>query len=102
MRKTWGENLIGNAGISLVMSAISGAIAAIGFGGGMLLFKHGYDVLGVALISAAGTAFVLVVLVAAALSGIYSAAVYWYATNGTPPVDFGGDLITDAFTRKNS
>lgn len=102
LRKTWGENLIGNAGISLVMSTISGAIGAIGFGGGMLLFRHGYEILGVALIAAAATAFVLVVLVAAALSGIYSAAVYWYATNGTPPVDFGGDLITDAFTRKNS
>jgi hypothetical protein len=102
LRKTWGENLIGNAGISLVMSTISGAIAAIGFGGGMLLFKRGDEVLGVALISAAATAFVLVVLVAAALSGIYSAAVYWYATSGTPPVDFDGDLITGAFTHKAS
>jgi len=102
LRKTWGENLIGNAGISLVMSAISGAIAVVGYGGGMLLFNHGYEVLGVALLSAAATAFVLVVLVAAALSGIYSAAVYWYATSGTPPVDFDGDLITGAFTRKAS
>jgi hypothetical protein len=102
LRKTWGENLIGNAGISLVMSTISAAIAVIGFGGGMLLFKHGYEVLGVALISAAATAFVLVVLVAAALSGIYSAAVYWYATGGTPPVDFDGDLIPAAFTRTAS
>jgi hypothetical protein len=102
LRKTWGENLIGNAGISLVMSMISGAIAVIGFGGGMVLFRHGYEVLGVALISAAATAFVLVVLVAAALSGIYSAAVYWYATSGRPPVDFDGDLIPAAFTRKAS
>jgi hypothetical protein len=102
LRKTWGENLIGNAGISLVMSMISAAIAVIGFGGGMLLFKHGYEVFGVALISAAATAFILVVLVAAALSGIYSAAVYWYATSGRPPVDFDGDLIADAFTCKAS
>jgi hypothetical protein len=102
LRKTWGENLIGNAGISLVMSMISGAIAAIGFGGGMLLFKRGYEVLGVALFSAAATAFILVLLVAAALSAIYSAAVYWYATSGRPPVDFDGDLIPAAFTRKPS
>ena len=100
LRKTWGENLIGNAGISLVMSMISGTIAFIGFGGGFLLFKRGYEVLGVALISAAGTAFLLVVLVGAALAAIYSAAVYWYAASGKPPVDFDGDLISAAFTRK--
>jgi hypothetical protein len=102
LRKTWGENLIGNAGISLLMSMISGAIAIVGFGCGFLLFKHGYEVLGVALIAAAATAFLLVVLVNAALAGIYSAAVYWYAASGKPPVDFDGDLISGAFTRKSA
>jgi len=102
LRKTWGENLIGNAGISLVMSAISGAIAFVGFGGGFLMFKRGYEVLGVAVISAAATAFLLVVLVSAALAAIYSAAVYWYAASGKTPVDFDGDLIAAAFTRKGS
>jgi hypothetical protein len=102
LRKTWGENLIGNAGISLVMSAISGAIAVVGFGGGFVLFKRGYEVLGVALVSAAATAFVLVVLVGAALAAIYSAAVYWYAASGKAPVDFDGDLISGAFMRKGS
>jgi hypothetical protein len=102
LRKTWGENLIGNAGISLVMSMISGAIAFVGFGGGFFLFKRGYDVLGVALIAGAATAFLLVVLVSAALAAIYSAAVYWYAASGKPPVDFDGDLISAAFTRKDA
>jgi hypothetical protein len=102
LRKTWGENLIGNAGISLVMSMISGAIAFVGFGGGFVLFQRGYEVLGVALISAAATAFLLVVLVGAALAAIYSAAVYWYAASGKPPVDFDGDLISAAFTRKSA
>jgi hypothetical protein len=102
LRKTWGENLIGNAGISLVMSMISGSIAFIGFGGGFVLFKRGYEVLGVALISAAGTAFLLVVLVGAALAAIYSAAVYWYAASGKPPVDFDGDLISAAFAHKSA
>jgi hypothetical protein len=102
LRKTWGENLIGNAGISLMMSMISGAIAVVGFGGGFVLFKRGYEVLGVALVSAAATAFLLVVLVGAALAAIYSAAVYWYAASGKTPVDFDGDLISGAFTRKSA
>ena len=102
LRKTWGENLIGNAGISLVMSILSGAIAVVGFGGGVLLIGRGYQVLGAALVSAAITALLLLVLVAAALSAIYAAAVYYYAVTGKSPADFDGDLIGGAFTRKGA
>jgi hypothetical protein len=42
------------------------------------------------------------VLVAAALSAIYAAAVYYFAVLGRTPVDFDGDLIRDAFTRKGA
>jgi hypothetical protein len=102
LRKTWGENLIGNAGISLVMSTISAAAILIGFGGGDVLFRRGYPVLGVALFSASLTTLLLVVLFATALSAIYAAAVYYYAILGEPPVDFDGDLIRSAFTRKDA
>ena len=33
---------------------------------------------------------------------IYAAAVYYYAVVGKPPVDFDGDLIRGAFTRKDA
>ena len=102
LRKTWGENLIGNAGISLVMSMMAGGIGVLGFGGGVLLFQHGWQVLGAALLSGSVTAVLLVILVAAALSEIYAAAVYYYAALGTPPVDFDSDLIRGAFTRKDA
>ena len=102
LRKTWGENLIGNAGISVVMTAISGVIGLVGIGGGMMLFNHGQPVLGVAMFSASVTALLLVVLIAAALSGIYSAAVYYYAVIGRPPAGFDADLVRDAFTRKGA
>jgi hypothetical protein len=102
LRQTWGENLIGNAGISLVMSTISTAIAFVGVGGGVLLCQRGRPVLGAALISASVTALLLVVLVAATLSAIYAAAVYCYAARGTPPLDFDGDLIRGAFMRKDA
>jgi Family of unknown function (DUF6159) len=102
LRKTWGENLIGNAGISLVMSMISAATAVVGFGGSVLLFQHDRPVLGAALLSASIAALLLLVLVAAALSAIYAAAVYYYVALGRPPVDFDGDLIRGAFTRKGA
>ncbi len=102
LRKTWGENLIGNAGISLAMSMISGAVAFFGCGGGMLLIKRGYPVLGTALLSASVTTILLVILVTAALSAIYAAAVYYFSVLGKPPVGFDGDLIRGAFTRKGA
>lgn len=101
LRKTWGENLIGNVGISLVTSMVSGAVGLIGFGGSMLLFQLN-PVLGAVLLLASITTLLLIVLVAAALSAIYAAAVYHYAVVGTPPTSFDGDLVRDAFTRKGT
>ncbi len=102
LRKTWGENLIGNVGISLVTSMVSGAVGLIGVVGSVLLFELGRPVLGAVLLLASITTLLLIVLVAAALSAIYAAAVYHYAVVGTPPADFDGDLIRDAFTRKGT
>jgi Family of unknown function (DUF6159) len=102
LRKTWGENLVGNAGITVVMSAISVATTAVGVGGGMLLFRYGYPVLGSAMMAAAVTTLLLVILISAALSGIYSAAVYVYAVDGQPPAGFDNDMVRGAFTRKGT
>jgi Family of unknown function (DUF6159) len=102
LRKTWGENLIGNAGISLVISMISGAVGIIGVGGGMLLFLLGHSVLGAALLAVSMATLLLIVLIAAALSAIYAAAVYHYAVVGRPAAEFDGDLIRGAFTRKGT
>ena len=100
LRQTWGENLIGNAGISLVMSLITALIAFNGFGGGAILLMNGLPVLGIALIAATVVAILAVILFTAALTGIYAAVVYRYAVVGKPPAGFDDALIRDAFTRK--
>jgi hypothetical protein len=41
LRKTWGENLIGNVGISLAISAISAAILIFGFASGIVVSRSG-------------------------------------------------------------
>jgi hypothetical protein len=102
LRKTWGENLVGNAGISLMTSLISVTTVVVGVGGGASLFRHGHPVLGAAMLSASVTTLLLVVLIAAALSGVYTAAVYYYAVIGRPPADFDDDLVRSAFTRKDA
>jgi hypothetical protein len=101
LRKTWGENVIGNAGISLVMSIIACVIAAFCFAG-ITLFQHGNQVIGVALLAGSITALLIVVLLGATLSGIYAAAVYYFAVVGKPPVEFDSELVRSAFTGKDS
>jgi len=102
LRKTWGENLIGNAGISLATSMISGWVGVIGVSGAMVLFELGHPVVAVTLLCASASTLLLIVLVAAALSAIYAAAVYHYAVAGVPPTNFDGDLIRGAFARRGT
>jgi hypothetical protein len=40
LSETWGENLIGSGGISLVISFVGAAIILLGYGGGTLLVNH--------------------------------------------------------------
>lgn len=97
--KTWGENIIGNVGISLVFSILSG-IAAFAVGGAVLLVQGGNMVAGMPLL--VGAVFVLlgIVVFSTALSAVYSAAVYYYAVTGRTPGGFDGDLVRRAFTEK--
>lgn len=100
LKKTWGENIIGSAGISLVMSIIAFAIIVPGAGGGALLWQAGNQALAIPLLSGTFVLAVIVALVGATLSAIYAAAVYEYAVNGGPPEGFSRDLIRDAFAAK--
>lgn len=100
LRKTWGENVIGNVGISLAMSVIGAAIMIFGFLSGLAASQQGYPELVVPIL--VGTAFLLLAsaLVGAALRGIYVAAVYYYAVAGEPPWGFERDALQGAFRKK--
>ena len=98
LRRTWGENLIGNAGISLVMGFFSFTAALVFAAGVMLLPAH--QAVAMALMTAAALAFVAILAFGAALSAVYSAAVYYYAVTGQPPVDFDRDMVRGAFGPK--
>lgn len=100
LKKTWGENIIGNAGMGFVF----------------FLFYLGAILLGVVLIVGAAqtgngalTAIVAAIvvlavvglaLVQAALQGVYSAALYRYATEGNAGEAFPTALLGEAFRPK--
>ena len=101
LKKSWGENLIGSAGISVVTGLAGGVIAFVGVGGGMALVRSGNLALGVPLLAVAIALLICLVILGSALSAVYSAAVYCYAAKGTPPSGFDGGLIRSAFAHKS-
>jgi hypothetical protein len=101
LRDTWGENLIGNAGLSLVFGVAY--FALIGGGGlGVVLAANAHLPLVVALVILVGiVAFVVLATLQATMQGVYSAALYRYATgDGAATPGFGPDLMAGAFRIK--
>ncbi len=102
LKKTWGENLIGNAGISVILTLAAVAVAIVGAGGSVALYDSGYHALAIPLFAVAAVAFLLLILVGSALTSVYAAAVYRYAVAGQAPQGFDPDLIQGAFKHKGS
>jgi hypothetical protein len=100
LRKSWGENLIGNGGISVIMGLLT-VPAVLVIVAGVYLFNVNVT-LAIPVVVIGGVSLLAVVLVGAALSAIYSASVYYYAVNGEPPAGFDNDLIHGAFTPKGA
>ncbi|HVY18496.1 MAG TPA: DUF6159 family protein [Bauldia sp.] len=100
LSETWGENIIGNAGIAAVTGLIS-VVFILGLASGAYSAADGNE-WGYAVAGFSAVALVAIFLVSATLSGIYAAAVYYFALTGNPPRGFDAGLIKGAFTRKEA
>jgi len=100
LKKTWGEQIVGNFGLGIVFGVVyfliilsgiiiipliasTGAVQMIFWAGGTLVIL-----------------LILVTLVQSTLQGIYVAAVYHYAAEGKVGGFFREELITQAFRQK--
>jgi Family of unknown function (DUF6159) len=91
-KRTWGENVVGNAGVGLVsfLAALPGAaVFAIGISSG--------GAAGVGLMVLGGAWLLLVAVVSSALSGIYQTALYRYAASGAVAPAFADADLGQAF-----
>lgn len=99
LKKTWGENAIGNVGIGAAFGLITTLVVLVGIAATFLAWQVS---VGVAI--AVGALFLIGVLVLgvtqAALSGIYSAALYRYAVAHETPAEFRGLALDTAFAPK--
>jgi len=101
LRETWGENLIGNAGLSLVFSAAYLALIVVGALGAALAAGANLPFVVAAVVLACLVAFLVMAALQATMQGVYSAALYRYATsNGAATPGFDGDLMAQAFKVK--
>ncbi len=99
LKKTWGEQVVGNAGIGfafvlayLVLGIVAIPLVALGASAGQPILLG-------AIIACIVVVFLLLALINASLSGIYSAALYRFATTGESE-GFDGAILRDAFAPK--
>ena len=100
LKKTWGEQVVGNVSLGLIGFLVSAVVGAIGLGSIWLAASIGSTV------AIGGAITVLIILVAivavifSALNAIYKAAVYEYAADGIASGAFGQDAMSHAFHQK--
>jgi hypothetical protein len=98
-KRTWGEQVVGNFGMSLAVTLMAISWTCVGFLMLLLASSLGaFAVIPAVAIMVLGYAFLA--LFASALNGIYTAALYRYAITGDTGY-FDADILGNAFSRKN-
>ena len=91
-KRTWGENVLGNAGVGLV--SLLASIPAIAL---FALGASAGGAVGIALMLIGGLGLLVVAVVTSALSGIYQTALYRYAASGVVAPAFADANLGQAF-----
>jgi len=100
LKKSWGENLIGNVGLGFAFGLLTLAVILVGAG---LIVAAALTAGATAAIIVGALVVIAVIALAvtqAALAGIYQAAVYRFAVDGQAPVGFDGPALQGAFRHK--
>lgn len=100
LRRTWGENLIGNAGLSVVFGLIGFLLALVSVALVVGAFATQSMVAGVTAVAIVVLAFIVLALVQSSLQGVYAAALYRYAEEGEAGAGFPPALLEQAFRSK--
>ena len=95
-RKTWGEQVVANVGMgfaTFVIFLLMGLVAIPL----IILASSISEILVIPLVLSLLGGFLLLALVSSALKGIYSAALYRYATTGDAGEHFSAEMMDEAF-----
>ena len=100
LKRTWGENLAGQAGMGAVFGVLQFLLIILGAGLMVMAISASSPFLMVLCAVLIGGAILLSLLVHGALSGIYAAALYRYATQNGNTQGFDSDAMRLAFVAK--
>lgn len=100
LKKTWGEQVTANLGFGAISAIACVGIAVFGTFGIVLTANIAPLMIPFIIVSMVG-GFIAVALVSSTLSGIYTAALYRYATTGEAPAGFDAQYMAGAFATKN-
>lgn len=104
VKRTWGENLVGQTGLSAAFGLVYFLLIAAAVGVALLLAPVAGSiapVLMVALAAVVVLASLACILLHATLSGIYSAVVYRYAVGGSGAPGFDAGMLASSFRQKS-
>ncbi len=99
LKKTWGEQVAGNVGLGFVFGLLYVALALLAVPALILAATSGEPALLIPVVAFFVLAFILLAVVNATLSAIYSAALYRFATTGDGG-RFDSSLLDRAFVAK--
>lgn len=99
LKRTWGENAVGQVGIGAAFGLLTAIVAVVGIGLAVLAAQASLP-LAIAIGAVVALALLLLAIYQAALSGIYSAALYRYAVSHETPDAFRGTDLARAFLPK--
>jgi hypothetical protein len=100
LRKTWGEQIVGNAGMGMVFGLLGFVTILVGI---VLIIGAAMTESAILIGVAVGVlvlALMAISLVSATLGGIYQAAVYRYAAEGDAGSFFSASMVQEAFRKK--
>ncbi|MFC0284678.1 DUF6159 family protein [Camelimonas abortus] len=101
-RRTWGESVVGAASIGVAFFVLHACVLVAGLFFAIALFVNGRAAAGAAVLALMAACWGLLAAMQGALSGIYSAALYRYATTGEGVGALDRNLLAHAFAPKGS
>ncbi|MFD3596760.1 DUF6159 family protein [Nocardia sp. NPDC058640] len=98
MKRTWGENVVGNAGLGIfgIVIAIPGVLLIVA----SLSLLASNVVAALAVLFLGSVCLIVGAVVVSALSGIYQTALYRFSVDGVVPVAFVDANLAQAFRRR--
>jgi len=100
LKKTWGENVVGQSGIGVVFTVLHFVVVIAGVALVMAALSSGSGLAFALALLLTLAAVALTALVQTALTGIYAAALYRYAATGQIGQGFDGQALQQAFAPK--